>query len=111
MAYSGRYPTTSGVASRSSPVGINGCSLILLRLRCLLKWSPGEAVRMLHASFSDYLSDNRRCGNQRWFIAEEIHHRNLAARCFQVMKSGLCFNISKLKSSHYPNEHVPALGL
>jgi hypothetical protein len=82
---------------------------ILKHLRCVLYWEPGQAVRVLHASFADYLSDPDRCGGHPWFIQVSHHHRVFALACFQQMKVGLRFNICDLETSHVLNDHVPDL--
>jgi len=90
-------------------VGLDGprsSSFILSRLRCLLQWSSGQPARVLHASFADYLTDPKRCGDQPWFINISFHHRDLALSCFRTMEMGLKFNICDLETSHVSNDEV-----
>ena len=86
--------------------GYRSSTFILSRLRCLLQWSPGQPVRTLHASFADYLTDPKRCGNQPWFIDMPSHHHGLALSCFRIMNVELKFNICGLETSHVPNDQV-----
>jgi hypothetical protein len=82
---------------------------ILSRLRCLLHWSLGQHVQILHASFADYLTDRHRCGSHPWFIDTSVHHQSLAVACFWIMKVELKFNICQLKTSHLSNDDVPGI--
>ncbi|KIM73368.1 hypothetical protein PILCRDRAFT_15274, partial [Piloderma croceum F 1598] len=86
--------------------GPRSSGFILSRLRCLLQWSPGQPVRVLHASFEDYLTDPKRCGDQRWFIDMCFHHHQFALSCFRTMKMELKFNICDLETSHISNDDV-----
>ena len=86
--------------------GPRSSRFILSRLRCLLQWSPGQPVRVLHASFEDYLTDPKRCGDQRWFIDNSFHHHHFALSCFRAMKMELTFNICDLETSHVSNDDV-----
>ena len=89
--------------------GSRSSRFILSRLHCLLQWSLGQPVRILHASFADYLTDRHRCGSHPWFIDTSAHHRNFAVACFQIMKAELKFNICGLETSHLSNDDVPGI--
>ncbi|KZP07145.1 hypothetical protein FIBSPDRAFT_841516 [Athelia psychrophila] len=82
---------------------------ILRKLGCLLQWSEGLPVRTLHASFADYLTDARMCGDQPWFIDRSKHHLQFTGGCLRVMKRLLRFNICGLKTSHLMNRDVQDL--
>lgn len=82
---------------------------ILRKLGCLLQWSEGLPVRTLHASFSDYLTDARMCGDQPWFIDEAQHHLGFTIGCMRIMKRLLRFNICGLETSHLMNCDVRGL--
>jgi hypothetical protein len=79
---------------------------ILSRLRSLLQWSIGEPIRVLHASFPDFLGDCGRCKDRRWFIDEPVHHCRLATACLGIMRDRLRFNICGLKTSYYKNKAI-----
>ncbi|KZP30866.1 WD40 repeat-like protein [Athelia psychrophila] len=85
------------------------CRLVLRKLACLLHWSEGLPIRTLHASFADYLTDARRCGDQPWFIDQRKHHTNFAIGCLHAMKRLLRFNICRLETSYLKNSDVPDL--
>lgn len=94
---------------------ILGCSVdiirvILSRLRCLLQWSPGQPIQVLHTSFTDYLCSPKQCQNQPWFIQPANHHHDFALACFQIMKhNGLCFNICGVQTSYLRNTEVQGM--
>ena len=64
-------------------------------------------VRPLHASFYDFLLDEKRSGE--FFIQQCDAHRNLAIASFSVMQAGLHFNICKLETSYISNMEVTDL--
>lgn len=106
----GRVPLSDATIDRLLGMeNSRSSAFILLRLRCLLHWTPGLAVQTLHAPFADYLTDARRSGSDPWFIDTSIHHQTLALACFRSMKTGLRFNICKLETSYVSNEDVPDL--
>jgi len=82
---------------------------ILARLRSLLQWSPGEPIKVLHASFPDFLGDRDPCNDPRWHIDEQAHHRYLATACFGIMRNRLHFNTCGLETSYYKNEAIDGI--
>ena len=80
--------------------------LILCKLRSVLSYTPGEPVRLFHASFSDYLQSPDRVGDP-WFIDISRAKSNLAVQCFVVMEDWLQFNMCNLETSHKLNRDVP----
>ena len=64
-------------------------------------------VRPLHASFYDFLLDEKRSGE--FFIQQDDVHRDLAVAVLSVMQAGLCFNICKLETSYISNLQVADL--
>jgi len=65
------------------------------------------AVRPLHTSFRDFLTDVNR--SKSFFIDTSRHHRSLALASMRVMKSELRFNICNLQTSHIRNVDVSDL--
>jgi hypothetical protein len=93
-------------------MGLNGrrsSKFVLSRMRCLLHWKAGQPIRTLRASFADYLTDPRRCGNCPWIIVPSAVHYTLARGCMRLLKIGLRFNICGLETSHVRNEGIPGL--
>ena len=64
-------------------------------------------VRPLHASFYDFLLDERRSGE--FFIQQGDAHRDLAVASLSVMQAGLRFNICGLETSYLFNSEVADL--
>ncbi|KAG6330302.1 hypothetical protein ID866_8788 [Astraeus odoratus] len=58
-------------------------------------------IRPLHASFYDFLTDEKRSGP--FFIDISTVHEDLAFACVQIMQEELCFNICGLESSYLRN--------
>ena len=70
---------------------------ILSELKPLLRWSRGNPVLPLHASFSDFLCDPDWSG--QWYTGASTHH-NLASCCLLLMQRELRFNICGIETSH-----------
>ena len=64
-------------------------------------------VRPLHASFYDFLVDEKRSG--KFVIREGDIHRDLAIASLLVMQTCLRFNICGLETSYVPNSEVADL--
>ncbi|KAF9067617.1 hypothetical protein BDP27DRAFT_899473 [Rhodocollybia butyracea] len=83
-------------------------SQIFGELGCVLQWlGPGQPVKVLHASFSDYLTDYGRSGAKPWFIDASILELQVAQGCLQVLKKGLRFNICGFEDSYIYTTQVP----
>ena len=61
-------------------------------------------VRPLHASFYDFLLDERR--SREFFIQESNVHHDLTMALLSIMEAGLKFNICRLETSYLPNSKV-----
>ncbi|KDQ14545.1 hypothetical protein BOTBODRAFT_72719, partial [Botryobasidium botryosum FD-172 SS1] len=73
--------------------------------------SKGNAVRICHASFKDFLTDTKHCPPE-FYIDQHQHHATLAKACLNIManeENGLRFNVCNLESSHLLNAQVPDL--
>lgn len=75
-----------------------GVVVILRRLQCVLQWSPGNPIQVLHTSFTDYLCA-KQCEDNPWFIDAPAHHHKLVNACFRIMDGGLRFNICNVETS------------
>jgi hypothetical protein len=69
--------------------------------------NPDSAIRPLHASFRDFLTNER--SSREFFIDVSKSKRDLAFASLRVMEYGLRFNICDLKSSYLPNSEDPGL--
>ena len=45
-----------------------------------------DPVRIFHKSFPDFLTDPRRCKDERFFVDPPIHHVNILFSCLDLMK-------------------------
>ena len=61
-------------------------------------------IRPLHASFYDFLLDEKRSGV--FFIQEGNVHHDLTLALLSIMEAGLSFNICGLETSYLPNSKV-----
>jgi hypothetical protein len=60
-----------------------------LRSVLYLPTDPSSTIRPLHPSFREFLSDPRRCIDQRFVINDTRLHYHLFSHCFRVMSTGL----------------------
>jgi hypothetical protein len=60
-----------------------------LRSVLYIPTDPSSTIRPLHPSFREFLSDPRRCIDQRFVINDTRLHYHLFSHCFQVMSTGL----------------------
>jgi hypothetical protein len=63
-------------------------SLRTLHSVLLVPDSTEDSVRVFHKSFPDFLTDSRRCTDQRFFIDPVSHHKEMLLACLNVMKRG-----------------------
>jgi hypothetical protein len=102
----GRVPiadSTMDIVLSSSP---GSSANVLSHLSYVIQWAPGNEVRTLHASFSDYLTDPIRSRGEPWSIDPKAGHLSLASGYFHVLNSELKFNICHLEDSHLLNVEV-----
>jgi hypothetical protein len=82
---------------------------VLEYLGCVVQWGQGQPIRILHASFSDYLTDPKRSGRNVWCVDSQIQSKSLALGCLRVLNSQLRFNLCHLEDSNILNANVPDL--
>ena len=82
---------------------------IIKHMGALLSGTTDSSVviRPLHASFSDFLTDENRSGE--FYIDLSHIDKNLAGASLGIMKDGLQFNICQLPTSHLPNSRISDL--
>ena len=71
-------------------------------LRCLLRISETEGIRILHPSFHDYLLE--RCSSEPWSIDPELHNKELTLCCIKLLDSELRENICDMTLPHWDQE-------
>jgi len=55
-----------------------------------------DPVHIFHKSFPDFLMDQERCTDARFFVDSPIYHREILLLCLNVMKEGLKKNLCNL---------------
>ena len=73
-------------------------SVILNSLPSLLLVPEGleDPVRIIHKSFPDFLTDPRRCRDERFFVDPPVYHTEILLLCLQLMEERLKRNICSL---------------
>ncbi|KIJ50176.1 hypothetical protein M422DRAFT_160058, partial [Sphaerobolus stellatus SS14] len=78
-----------------SLLGLQTSSIqVVSKLGCVLRGSHTEAVRTLHPSFQDYLSN--RCSGEAWSINIEEYNQRIAVCCINFLDNNLHENICGL---------------
>jgi hypothetical protein len=80
------------------PVSSNQMKETLEPLYSLLNVSQNESspIRLLHLSFRDFLLNNERCLNKRFWVDEKKAHSDLAENCLRAMSNTLKRDICSL---------------
>jgi hypothetical protein len=68
-----------------------------------------EVIRIIHPSFTDFLTNPLRCVDLRFFIDVNTHQRQLAMCCLDVMQKGLRRDPCALGIEPKPNRQIPDL--
>jgi len=90
-----RVSSTS--ATLHSPTLSNiSATLHSLHSLLLVPMNQGAPVRIFHKSFPDFLIDQKRCTNHRFFINPSIHHAEILLSCLRLMGEKLKKNICRL---------------
>ena len=62
----------------------------------LIPDGPEDPVRIFHKSFPDFLTDCKRCKDERFFVDPTVYHVEILLSCLKLMKERLKRNICKL---------------
>ena len=86
------------VRALSDLLGVPGLSTILCSLHSLLlvPASKDAPVSIFHKSFPDFLMDQKRCTDLRFFIDPPTHHAEISLSCLRFMRERLKKNICRL---------------
>ncbi|KAF8584049.1 WD40 repeat-like protein, partial [Ramaria rubella] len=82
---------------------------VVSSLGCVLAGSRGVAIRVLHPSFSDYLTSRSRCKDIQTLIDLTQQHRRITTSCFLRMGAMLKYNICNLPDHSMANSEIPNL--
>jgi len=86
------------IKALSDLLKVSGISTVLRSLHSLLlvPTSKDTPIRVFHKSFPDFLTDQRRCTDHRFFIDPSIHHTEILISCLNLMGKKLKKNICGL---------------
>ena len=84
--------------SLSDLLDISNISSTLRSLHSLLLVPNDEAtpIHVFHKSFPDFITDQNRCKDQRFFVEPKVHHAEILLLCLRLMKKRLRRNICYL---------------
>ena len=71
-------------------------ALCFLHSLLLIPDSKVNPVRAFHKSFPDFLTDQGRCKDERFFINPSVHHQDILLSCLNLMEERLKRNICGL---------------
>jgi hypothetical protein len=74
----------------------------IVKLGCVLRWADGEPIRVIHPSFTDYLSNRLQCGSDAFYIDTQLHNRRLAVCSLRYLDGVLRRNLCGLTLSQTP---------
>ena len=82
----------------SDLLAISNISSPLRSLHSLLLVPNDKAtsIRVFHKSFPDFITDQNRCKDQRFFVEPKVHHAEILLLCLKLMKERLRRNICHL---------------
>jgi hypothetical protein len=83
--------------------------LVLPLLASVLVVNADEPVRLFHASFADFLTDNERCQDKRFLVSSSEGHLHLAVRCLEIMNTFLQQDICSIGDPSLFNHEVDGL--
>jgi len=86
------------VEALSDLLRVSGISTTLRSLHSLLlvPTSKDSPIRVFHKSFPDFLMDQERCTDHRFFIDPPVHHMDIILSCLKLMEKRLKRNICGL---------------
>jgi len=91
-------PLSTASLSKILKISLERIRSILSRLHSVLivPNSDSDDVRMCHKSFSDFITEEERCRDKRYWINAAAHHLELGTMCLELMKRALMKNICRL---------------
>ena len=98
----GKSPLSDG--DINGILGIDTVPHILMHLRSLVVYEPGNPITIRHASFYDFLVSSK---GRPWFVDSEVQRAYIVSRCLERMGHLLKHNICDIPSSSVLNADVP----
>jgi hypothetical protein len=96
--------TLAALASNEEQNGV-----VIPLLAAVLVVSADEPVRLFHASFPDFVTDPKRCQDERFLVSRPEGHLRLAIQCLDIMNGLLCQDICDIKDPSLLNSEVSGL--
>ena len=62
----------------------------------LIPDAPEDPIRIFHKSFPDFLTDPRRCSDNKFYVDPAVHHAGVLFSCLKLMKERFRKNICNL---------------
>ena len=86
------------IEALSDLLDISDISSTLRSLHSLLLVPVDEVtpIHVFHKSFPDFITDQNRCKDQRFFVDPKVHHAEILLSCLKLMKERLKRNICHL---------------
>jgi hypothetical protein len=78
----------------------------LADLQSVIIVPEGDAIRTFHTSFRDFLTDNGRCTDEKFFIDSPRRHTEMARSCLQRMNGSLKRDICDIRDPTKMNKDV-----
>jgi hypothetical protein len=78
-------------------------------LSSIILESSDRKVRSFHASFADFIVDDKRCKEHAYLVNATQHHERLARRCLSVMNEALHYDICDLSEPGTPKDQLTDL--
>jgi hypothetical protein len=93
-----------------SGVELNNLRIVLRHLASIvLINTDDEPVRVFHPSFSDFMTNARRCMVESLRVHPPVDHGVLASRCLSVLNQTLHYDMCDIQNPAMANEKVPNL--
>ena len=102
----GKTPVTSKYIDDILGLKSGKTKELLSCLQSLVMYGANGRICVQHTSLYDYLVG---CKGEKWYIDPNKEKERITSRCFELMKSQLCFNICDLETSFKFNRDVPDL--
>ena len=94
------------IKALSELLDISNISSPLRSLHSLLLVPMDNAtpIHVFHKSFPDFITDQNRCTDQRFFVEPKVHHAEILLSCLKFMKERLRKNICNLDDHTFLSE-------
>lgn len=101
-----RKPLSSDIIEQLLGSELNGVSVdrVVSSLGCVLAGSENAPIRVLHPSFSDYLTSQLRCRDKNTLIDVSQNHHRLSRSSLALLNNSLKYDVCSLA---HPSQSIP----